>query len=110
MDLSASVTALGTSFGDVGTTLITVGIAAMTAVAGTGLVFAGLRFILARFGIGQTALNSEGKFVSVSRKAYKEWVDEYGTNRAIGGGKITYRNWKKNRSKYSNVGNDDEMF
>jgi len=55
--LSAAVTALGTSFGDVGTTLITVGLAAMAAVAGTGLVYAGLRFILRKFGIGKAKLS-----------------------------------------------------
>jgi len=50
------VTALGTAFQDVATTLITVGIAAMSAVAGAGLVYAGLRFVLRRFGISKAKL------------------------------------------------------
>lgn len=57
MDLTYAITALGTSFGDVGGKIIIVGILAFSAVAGTGLVYAGLRFILSRFGIGNANLN-----------------------------------------------------
>jgi len=56
--LSAAITALGTSFADVATAVTTVVLAVATAIIGVGLLTAGLRAIMRRFGVGKAKIAS----------------------------------------------------
>jgi len=57
MDLGYAVTALGTAFADVASKVTQVIGVGYVAVAGTGLVFAALTFIINKYGIGFNGMN-----------------------------------------------------
>jgi len=121
MDLTYAVTALGTSFGDVGTKLIQVGLAAMSALMATGLVYSGLRFILKSFGVDKASLRPEertlyesGQITSKMRARgarSREWVrtrisdGEGGYRDIVGSG-----HWKYRDSNGDNWFDDDGYF